>query len=251
MSTPHINAPGAEAPAEHRFAESVLLPGSPMRAKWIAETFLSNSQRVNNVRGTYGYTGRYKDKLVSVQATGMGQPSTAIYAEELIAHYGVKNLIRVGTCGSISKDINVMDLVIGMGASTDSSVVTGKFPDVNFSPIADYDLLSELVEQAHKSNQKFHVGNLFSTDSFYGDVEDGELSAKYLNLAKHGILGVEMEAAALFTIAARNNVRAAAICTVSDNLVTGKQISSDDRDRNLHPMIEIALESLISHEKGN
>lgn len=236
MSTPHNRAKLGD------YAPSVLLPGDPLRAKWIADNYLEDVRLVNDVRGCCGYTGLFDNHLVSVQATGMGQPSTAIYVEELLRDYGVKNLIRVGTCGGFSEKIQVRDLIIGMGACTDSSIITNRFGGINYAPIADYKLMSTLLEYAKDlSNVSYHVGNLLSSDTFY---QEGGFES-YRKLAEHGVLGVEMEAATIYTLAAKYGARAVAICTMTDCLVTKEEIPASERQNNLDDMVKIALYTAV------
>lgn len=230
--TPHNRA----APGD--YAEAVLLPGDPLRAKWIAETFLSDVREVNSIRNCLGYTGLHKGKRISVQATGMGQPSLAIYVHELINVYGVKRLIRVGTCGGLNVEVKLRDLVIAQGASTDSAMVRQGFGPFHFAPIADFSLLRRLVEGAERAGLRFHVGNMVSSDVFYH--ADG-LSA-YEPLRGHGILGVEMETAALYMLAARFGVKAASVCVMSDCLITHAEMSPADRQSSLREMASLALD---------
>lgn len=231
--TPHNHAKPGD------YAEAVLLPGDPLRAKWIAETFFEAPRQVNSVRNCLGFTGTYKGKPVSVQATGMGQPSLAIYVHELINTYGIKTLLRVGTCGGLNRSVKVRDLVLAQGASTDSSLVREAFGKYAFAPIADFALLREAVSRAEEKSMRYHVGNMLSSDVFY-HVEPG--LEGYGRLPDHGILGVEMEAAALYTLAARFGVRALAICTMTDCIITGEQIDSNQRQSSLTEMVTLALE---------
>ncbi len=231
--TPHNHAKPGD------YAEAVLLPGDPLRAKWIAETFFEAPRQVNSVRNCLGFTGTYKGKPVSVQATGMGQPSLAIYVHELINTYGIKTLLRVGTCGGLNRSVKVRDLVLAQGASTDSSLVREAFGKYAFAPIADFSLLREAVSRAEGKSMRYHVGNMLSSDVFY-HVEPG--LEGYGRLPDHGILGVEMEAAALYTLAARFGVRALAICTMTDCIITGEQIDSNQRQSSLTEMVTLALE---------
>ncbi|MDB5589035.1 MAG: deoD [Devosia sp.] len=233
--TPHNHAkPGDYAPA-------VLLPGDPLRAKWIAETFFEAPKLVNSVRNCLGYTGTWKGKPVSVQASGMGQPSLAIYVHELINVYGVQSLIRVGTCGGLNAKVKVRDLILAQGASTDSSIVKGRFGAFNFAPIADFGLLRSAADKAEAAGLRFHAGNLLSSDIFYH--ADG--FAGYDKLPEHGVLGVEMEAAVLYTLAARFGVKALAICTMTDCLITHAEISADERQSSLTEMVELALDVAV------
>lgn len=230
--TPHNNAKPGD------YAEAVLLPGDPLRARWIAQTFLEDAKEVNSVRNCLGFTGTWKGKPVSVQATGMGQPSTAIYVHELIEVYGVRTLIRVGTCGGLNKTVKVRDVVIGASASTDSTIVRDAFGAYNYAPAADFSLLRAADDAARAHGRTVHVGGIVSSDIFY---HPSGLEA-YARLIAHGVLGVEMEAATLYTLAARFRARALAICTMTDCLVTGKEIDASARQSSLTDMVEIALE---------
>jgi purine-nucleoside phosphorylase len=231
----HINAP------EGAIAESVLLPGDPLRAKFIAETFLEDVVCYNEVRGMYGYTGTYKGKRISVQGTGMGIPSISIYTNELIQSYGVKNLIRVGTCGGYSEKVKVRDLIIAMSASTDSNLNLVRFQGRTFAPTASFELLKSAYDIAIQKGFEPKVGSIYSSDVFYGD--DNEDWKKW---AKFGCLGVEMEAAALYTIAAKFDVNALALLTVSDHFVTGEVTSAEERQLTFTNMMEVALETIVN-----
>lgn len=224
------------------YAEAVLLPGDPLRAKWIAETFLADARQVNGVRNCLGFTGLWQGKPVSVQATGMGQPSLAIYVHELINVYGTNTLIRVGTCGGLNARVKVRDLIIAQGASTDSAIVRDAFGPFSFAPIADFGLLREAVARAERRGLTAHVGNLLSSDIFY-HLEPG--LAGYGRLPDHGVLGVEMEAAALYTLAARFKVKALAICTMTDCLVTHEELGAEDRQSSLGDMVTLALDVAV------
>ncbi|WP_299210137.1 purine-nucleoside phosphorylase [uncultured Dokdonia sp.] len=217
-------------------AETVLLPGDPMRAKWIAETFLENPTCYNQVRGMYGYTGYYKGKRVSVQGTGMGIPSALIYCHELINEYGSKNLIRVGSAGSYQSDVHLRDIVIAMAASSTSGINNSRFINADYSPTANYELFKRATAYATKHNIAIKAGNVLSTDEFYEDTFDD-----YKKWAAFGVLCVEMEAAGLYTIAAKHQVKALVILTISDSLVTGERISAVERETSFTKMIEIAL----------
>ena len=217
-------------------AETVLMPGDPLRAKWIAETFLENAFCYNEVRGMLGYTGTYNGKRVSVQGSGMGIPSAMIYYHELINDYGVKNLIRVGSAGSYQKDIKVRDIVLAMAASTTSGINNSRFINADYSPTASFDLLLEASLYARKKGIHIKAGNVLSADEFYEDDPDA-----YKLWAKYGVLCVEMEASGLYTIAAKHNIRALAILTISDSLVTGEHSSSIERETSFNEMVEIAL----------
>ena len=231
MST-HIQAKKGE------IAESILLPGDPLRAKWIAETFLENAVCYNKVRGMLGFTGTYKGNRVSVQGTGMGIPSTLIYCHELITNYGVKNLIRVGSAGSYQKDVNLRDIVIAMAASSTSGINNSRFVNSDFAPTANFELFIKAALFAKENSISIKAGNVLSSDEFYED--DSEAYKKW---AEFGVLCVEMETAGLYTIAAKHNVNALAILTISDSLVTGEHISSGEREKSFHDMIAIALGS--------
>jgi purine-nucleoside phosphorylase len=235
MTTPHNHAKPGD------YAEAVLLPGDPLRAKWIAETFFEASKLVNSVRNCLGYTGTWKGRPVSVQASGMGQPSLAIYVHELINTYGVKSLIRVGTCGGLNTKVKVRDVVLAQGASTDSSIVKGRFGPFNFAPIADFGLLRSAADKADARGLKFHAGNMLSSDIFYH--ADG--FSGYDKLPDHGVIGVEMEAAALYTLAARFGVRALTICTMTDCLITHEEIDAEARQTSLKDMVELALDVAV------
>ncbi len=233
MST-HIEAKPGE------IAESVLLPGDPLRAKWIAETFLENPKCYNDVRGMLGYTGTFKGKHISVQGTGMGIPSALIYCHELINDYGVKNLIRVGSAGSYQKDINIRDIVIAMAASSTSGINNTRFVNCDYSPTADFDLFMKAALYARENNIPIKAGNILSSDQFYEDDFNN-----YKKWAEFGVLCVEMEAAGLYTIAAKFNVKALAILTISDSLVTGETTTADEREGSFSKMIEIALNTVL------
>jgi purine-nucleoside phosphorylase len=236
MSTPHNHAKPGD------YAEAVLLPGDPLRAKWIAETFFENPKLVNSVRNCLGYTGTWKGKPVSVQASGMGQPSLAIYVHELINVFGVKKIIRVGTCGGLSADVKVRDIILAQGASTDSGIVKGRFGAFNFAPIADFGLLRTAANLAEERGLPYHAGNMLSSDVFYH--ADG--FAGYDKLPEHGVIGVEMEAAVLYTLAARFKVKALAICTMTDSLITHEEMSADERQSSLKEMVELSLDTAIA-----
>lgn len=229
--TPHIEA------AQGDYAEAVLLPGDPLRAQWMAETFLEDARCVNRVRGCLGFTGRYRGTPVSVQATGMGQPSTAIYVHELLTVYGVTTLVRVGTCGGLLERVRLRDLVIAMTASTDSAINRGNFGAIDFAPCADFSLLRSAVALAEARNLPFHVGGIVSGDQFYHP--DG--LDMYKRLQEHGVLAVEMETSTLYTLAARHSARALSICAMTDSLVTREEISAAERQSTLNDMAELAL----------
>ena len=230
IPTPHIMAKNGD------FAETVLMPGDPLRSKFIAENFLDNPVLVNNIRGVQGYTGTYKGKKVSVMASGMGMPAIGIYSYELFNFYDIKNIIRVGSAGAISKDLKVRDIVIGLGACTNSNYgAQFQLPGL-FAPIASYELVSKAVEASKKLGVKPFVGNLYSSDSFYDD------SASLGIWQKMGVLAVEMEAAALYMNAARAGKNALCICTISDCPFTGEECSAKERETSFTKMMEIALE---------
>ena len=220
-------------------AETVLLPGDPLRAKWIAETFLEDVVCYNEVRGMYGYTGTYNGKRVSVQGTGMGVPSISIYVNELIQEFGVKNLIRVGSAGSYREDIKVRDIVIAMSASTNSGLNRIRFNGADYAPTADFDLMMKAVKSAEEKDIKIKAGNVFTSDEFYGDNFDD-----YKKWASYGVLCVEMETAGLYTVAAKHGVKALTLLTISDHLVTGEETTSAERQTTFSEMIEVALGTL-------
>ncbi len=233
--TPHIEAPAGA------YAEAVLLPGDPLRAQWIAETFLEAPRCVNRLRNCLGFTGRWKGRPVSVQATGMGQPSTAIYVHELIHHYGVRTLLRVGTCGGLTERVKIRELVIAQAASTNSAINRATFGPYDFAPCADFDLLRRAVALAEARGLPAHVGGILSDDLFY----HAEGVEAYATLQAHGVLAVEMEASALYTIAARTGARALAVCTVSDCLVTGAQMTPAERQTAVEAMARLALDTAV------
>jgi len=234
MATPHIAAEKGDV------AERILLPGDPLRAKFIAENFLEDVKQYTGVRNILGYTGKYKGVPVSVQGTGMGMPSISIYAHELIHSFGCKKLIRVGTCGGMHTDVKLRDVLIAQAASTDSSMIRNIFGgSINFCPIADYELLSKAVANTKKLNIHATVGNIISVDRFYDEDIDND------KLRKYGILAVEMEAAALYTLAAEAHVQALALFTVSDHLLTGEACTVEERQTSFNDMIKIALETVI------
>ncbi|KPU82982.1 purine nucleoside phosphorylase [Psychromonas sp. PRT-SC03] len=235
MATPHINA------VDGAFAETVLMPGDPLRAKYIAENFLDDAVEITNVRNMLGFTGTYKGKRVSVMGSGMGIPSCSIYATELIREYGVKNIIRVGSCGAISHDVKVRDVIIGMGASTDSKANRIRFAGHDFAAIASYELLEKAITAAKALNIKIRVGNIFSADTFYTPEP-----AVFDTLEKYNILGVEMEAAGLYGVAAEEGANALCILTVSDHIRTGEKLSSDERQTSFNEMLIIALDAAIA-----
>ena len=221
-------------------AETVLLPGDPKRAKWIAETFLEDIYCYTDIRAMSGFTGTYKGKKVSVQGTGMGIPSASIYINELIKDYGVKNLIRVGSAGSYQKDVKVRDIVIAMATSTDSSINNKRFNNANFAPTANFELFSIALRAAEEKNIKIKAGNILTSDEFYSDDPN-----YYKKWADFGVLAVEMETAGLYTLAAKYKARALSILTISDSLVSSEITSSEEREKTFSEMIELALETAI------
>ena len=231
----HINAP------EGSIAEIVLMPGDPLRAKHIAERFLENATCYNQVRGMLGYTGLYKGRRISVQGSGMGLPSFSIYAEELIRFHGAKTLMRVGTCGAMQRHVHIRDIVLAQSASTDSSMNRNTFGGWDFAPTADFALLCRAYECALGKGIRPHVGNIFSSDIFYRD--DRTVTERFI---QHGVLAVEMETTALYTIAARSGVRALTVLTVSDHLLTGEVTTPEERQTSFESMMEIALETALA-----
>ncbi len=222
-------------------AETVLMPGDPYRAKWAAETFLENPKLINEVRGMFGFTGTWKGNPVTIQGSGMGMPSLSIYANELITDFGAKTLIRIGSAGAMQKDVKVRDVVIAMTATTLSTPSRGIFREINFAPCADFGLLRSAVLAAESNGTSPHVGGIYSSDVFYDERPD--LTAQMI---RHGILAVEMEAAELYTIASRHGVRALAVLTVSDHLLTHESLPSVDRERTFGEMVEISLAAAFS-----
>jgi purine-nucleoside phosphorylase len=227
----HIEAKNGE------IAETVLLPGDPMRAKWIADTFLKEVFLYNDVRGMLGFTGTYNGKKISVQGTGMGIPSTLIYATELIMAYGVKNLIRVGSAGSYQKDVKIRDIVLAMSASTNSGLNTIRFNGADFAPTASFALFQKAIEVAKEKNIPLKAGGILSSDEFYADKFES-----YKKWAHYGVLCVEMETSGLYTVAAKHHVNALSILTISDSLVTKEITTAEEREQTFREMIEIALE---------
>lgn len=238
--TPHINAEPSD------FGKTVLMPGDPLRAKYIAENFLENPRLVNNVRGVNGYTGMYKDVKVSVMASGMGMPSIGIYSYELFNFFDVDNIIRVGSAGSMQENIHVRDIVFAIGACTNSSYGEQFGFKGSFAPTASFNLLKNAVDIAEKNKLKYHVGNFLSSDTFYSD--DAQSSKAF---AKMGVMAVEMETAALYMNAARSGKNALGICTISDSLVTGEQTSVEERQSTFTDMMKIALETARMAEYDN
>jgi purine-nucleoside phosphorylase len=233
MGSIHINA------EEGAFAETVLFPGDPLRAKYVAETFFDKAELVTDVRNILGYTGEYKGQRISVMASGMGIPSASIYSKELITEYGVKEIIRIGSCGAVSKDVQLRDIVIGMGASTDSNVNRIRFGGYDYAAIADFGLVEKAVATAREMNLNVKVGNIFSADLFYTpDVAMFDIMEAY------NILGVEMEAAGFYSTAVQFGAKALAICTVTDHIRTGAALSSEERQLSLDEMITMALNAV-------
>lgn len=237
MSNEHKNVPTPHISAKYGdFAQTVLMPGDPLRAKFIAETYLENAKLVNNVRGINGYTGFYKGKRVSVMASGMGQPSIGIYSYELFNFYGVENIIRIGSCGSFDKDLHARDLIIAMGACTNGNFALQYNLPGTFCPIASYSLVEKAVKECEKAGVKFKVGNILSSDTFYDDSDSGMVWSKM------GVLGVEMESAALYCNAARAGKNALCICTVSDSFIYPEEnTTAEERQTSFIKMMEIAL----------
>ena len=235
MPTPHNSAEVGD------IAERILLPGDPLRAKYIAENFLTDAKEYSHVRNVLGYTGSYKGTPVSVQGTGMGMPSIAIYVHELISIYGAKKLIRVGSCGALAKDLHIRDVVIAQGTTTDSSMPKNIFgTSVNFAPLADFSLLENAVHHAREKHLPVRVGNVLSQDRFYDDEID------FAKLLGYGVLAAEMETAALYLIAAKFGVQALGIFTVSDHITCDEaRATPEERERSFNDMIELALESII------
>ena len=233
--TPHIGAKPGE------IAETVLLPGDPRRAQWAAENFLTDAKLVNEVRGMFGFTGTYKGNPVTIHGSGMGMPSLSIYANELITQYGAQTLIRIGSCGAMQAHVNVRDVIIAMTATSISTPSRGIFKEINFAPCADWSLLKAAVAASEAKGTATHVGGIYSSDVFYDERPD-------LNeqMTRHGILGVEMEAAELYNLAARHGRRALAVLTVSDHLQTGEALPADQRERSFGDMVEIALEAAFA-----
>ena len=227
----HIEAQKGE------IAETVLLPGDPLRAKWIAETYLEDIHCYNKVRNMFGFTGTYKGRRISVQGTGMGVPSISIYAHELITDYNVKNLIRVGSAGSYQQSIKLRDIVIAMAASSTSGINQARFEGADFAPTADFGLFQQAIELAKQKNIKVKAGNVLTSDEFYADEFES-----YQKWSKFGVLCVEMESSGLYTIAAKHKVNALSLLTISDSLVTGEKTSTKDRETTFKEMVEIALE---------
>ena len=241
--TPHIAAKPGD------FGKTVLMPGDPLRSKFIAETFLENPVLVNNVRGVHGYTGTYKGVKVSVMASGMGMPAIGIYSHELFNGYNVENIIRVGSAGSIQDHINLYDIVLGQGACTDSNYAAQFHLPGTYAPIADYTLLSEAVKACQNHGATYHVGNVNSSDVFYGDhVDVPEGLDSVYGLKKMGVMALEMEAAALYMNAARYGKRGLCICTISDHVLKGVETSAEERQNSFTQMMKIALDVAVAME---
>ena len=235
MAAKHINA----APGD--FAETVLMPGDPLRAQYIADTYLDEARRVTDVRNMWGFTGEYKGHRLSVMAHGMGIPSVSIYCTELILEYGVKRVMRVGSCGTSHPDVKLRDLVIAQGASTDSGVNRMRFGGYDYAALATFDLVRKAVDIAEAQNVRYHVGNIFSADLFY--TPDPGM---FETMAKYNVYGIEMEAAGMYPIAAELGAEALAICTVSDDIPSGDALSVEDRATTFDDMITVALETAIA-----
>lgn len=234
MST-HIGAAAGEV------APRVLLPGDPLRAKWIAETFLDDASCYSSVRGMLGYTGTYAGERISVQGTGMGQPSASIYVTELIRNYDVQQLVRVGSCGAITTDVNVRDVVLAISASTDSAMNRIRFEGLDYAATADFDLLRAAADAAAAASVSALVGSVFSADAFYSDRPE-----LLMRMAEYGVVAVEMECSALYTLAAKYGRQALAICTVSDHVLTGAETTAEERQETFTEMVEIALSALLA-----
>ena len=235
MATKHMNA----APGD--FATTVLMPGDPLRAKYIADNWMDDVRRVTDVRNMWGFTGSYKGMPVSVMAHGMGIPSASIYCQELIGEYGVRRVIRVGSCGTTHPNVKLRDVIIGMGASTDSGVNRMRFGGFDFAALATFSLVQNAVRAAQAQDVSYHVGNIFSADLFYTPQPE-----MFDVMAKYNILGVEMEAAGIYPIAAEHGAEALAICTVSDDIVSGAALTSDERQNTFDEMINVAMETVLA-----
>jgi purine-nucleoside phosphorylase len=238
MASNHMNA----APGD--FASTVLMPGDPLRAQYIANTYFDNPRRVTDVRNMWGFTGEYKGMPISVMSHGMGIPSASIYCTELITVYDVKRVIRVGSCGTSHPDVKLRDVLIAMGASTDSGVNRMRFGGYDYAALATFSLVQNAVKAAQDNNVRYHVGNIFSADLFYTPDTD-----MFDTLAKYNVLGVEMEAAGMFPIAAEHGAEALAICTVSDDIRSGEKLSTEDRATTFDEMILVALETVHMSER--
>ena len=234
MAAKHIDAEPGD------FAETVLMPGDPLRAEYIASTYLEGARKVCDVRNMWGFTGQYKGKALSVMAHGMGIPSASIYCSELITEYGVKRIIRVGSCGTVNPSVKLWDIIIAMGASTNSGVNRMRFGGYDLAALASFELLSRAVSVAEEKGISFHVGNIFSEDLFY--TPD---SGIFDLMEKYNILGVEMEAAGIYTLAAELRIEALAICTVSDDIRSGQALTTTERQTAFDEMIGVALDTTI------
>ena len=230
----HIAAKNGE------IADTILLPGDPKRAKWIAENFLENAVCYTDIRGMLGFTGTYKGKRISVQGTGMGIPSMSIYITELMKDYGVKTLIRVGSAGSYQENVKIRDIVVALSTSTDSNINNRRFKGASFAPTVNFDLLSKVLKTAEEKNIKIKAGNILTSDEFYND--DPSYFKKW---AEFGVLAVEMETAALYTLASKYKAKALSILTISDSLVSPEITSSEEREKTFNEMIELALETAV------
>lgn len=239
MSTPHIKAEIQD------IARTVLMPGDPLRSKFVAENFLSNAKLFNNVRGIQGYTGEYKGTRVSVMASGMGMPSMGIYSYELYNFFNVDSIIRIGSVGGLSDKVHLRDIIIGMGACTNSNYQDQYGVCGHFAPIADHSLLRSAVNETEKLGIRYHVGNILSSDAFYN--ADDKFNEKWLRM---GVLGIEMEAAALYMNAVYANKKALAICTVSDHIIRGESLSPDERQNTFTDMMEIALNVAVKENSN-
>jgi purine-nucleoside phosphorylase len=237
--TPHIAA------ADGAFAETVLLPGDPLRARWIATTFLDDAEEITGVRNMLGYTGTYHRQRVSVMGTGMGIPSISIYASELIDVYGVRRLIRVGSCGSLQPKVGVRDVVVALGACTDSGANRRRFGGNDFAATASWDLLAAVMRGAPALGVPVHVGNVLSSDLFYGPKDGRDAYDQYAEAVRMGCLAVEMEAAGLYGVAAERGASALAVCTVSDSLVSGEEMTATEREQSLSDMVRLVLDQVL------
>jgi purine-nucleoside phosphorylase len=236
MATPHINAEPGD------FAESVLLPGDPLRAKYIAENFLTDARQVTAVRNMLGFTGTYDGVQVSVMGTGMGIPSASIYGTELIQAYSVKNLIRIGSCGALSHDVAIRDIILAMGASTDTNVNRSRYGGYDFAAIADYGLLRAAADVAESYDHPVRIGNIYTSDLFYHPDDAGRIEFNQ----RMGILAVEMDTAGLYGLAAQYGAKALALMTVSDHVLTGEATSAEERQTTFNEMVEIALKTVVA-----
>ncbi len=237
MTTPHINAKADE------FAKTVLMPGDPLRAKYIAETYLDDVKQVNSIRNMLGYTGRFNGNRVSVMGSGMGAPSICLYAHELYSYFGVENIIRVGSCGALQTHVKLNDIVFAMGATTDSNINRIRTNGCDIAAIANFDLLQQHVSKAKEKNLRFHVGNVFTTDLFYN-----ANAQTATTMTRFGVLAAEMEAAGLYCLAAELGKKALAVCTVSDHILLGQQLSAVERQTGFDAMLEVALLSIPIHK---